>query len=43
VLLHLFLMNEGKLIAWLFGFAVLFGGMGAGAVYLLIRRDRDKS
>ena len=42
-MLSLFLMNESWLIVWLFGFAILFGAIGALAVFVLIRRDRNKS
>ena len=37
------LVDEVKLIAWLFVFAVIFGAIGAAAVVGLIRRDRKKS
>jgi len=40
--LNFFLVDEGKLIAWLFVFAVVFGVLGAAAVFVLIRRDRNK-
>ena len=36
-------VDEGKLIIWLFAFAVVFGAIGAVAVFVLIRRDRKKS
>jgi hypothetical protein len=43
VRLSFFFVNEVKLIAWLFVFAVVFGAIGAAAVVALIRRDRKKS
>jgi len=42
VSLNLLLVDEVKLIIWLFGFAVVFGAIGAAAVFVLIRRDRKK-
>jgi hypothetical protein len=37
------LIDEGKLIFWLFVTAVVFGAIAAAAVFLLIRRDRKRS
>jgi hypothetical protein len=43
VRLSFFFIDEVKLIIWLFAFAVVFGAIGAAAVFVLIRRDRKKS
>ena len=43
MVLSFFLVDEVKLIIWLFAFAVVFGAIGAVAVFVLIRRDRKKS
>jgi hypothetical protein len=36
------LINELKLIIWLFGIAILFAAIGSVAVAALIRHDRNK-